>query len=202
MGIQGNSLINSEKTTTFTPETYSPSRNQRCIYFRKNYTLFFKYLSWVVIFGWCLLSLISLAKTSYVQERQICPYSEIWTYLVASLISDLSIVICVIKRIQTQEELLFPYLPIELMWTLGIKCFVFSIWGTLIFYSFSCTHKLDNTILFWVSLYHYLFNVVIGGTIGLLSLKVYVNQEELSDEQSQPREPGSPNGDRTFSVEV
>ena len=170
----------------------------------------FKYLIWILISCWYLLSLVSLFKTSYVQERQMCPYSDFWTYLVASLISDSTIIICVSKKIQEQEELVFPYLPIVYLWKLGLKYLGFSIWGTLIFYSFSCTNKLDNTILFWVSLYHYLLNIVLVGIIGLISLKVYANQEDplkITDEQieefaHQLRRNESPSEDRTFSFEV
>ena len=78
MGIQKNS---SEETTFSSEENYipQPARTLRCIHLRENYMQIFKYLIWILISCWYLLSLVSLFKTSYVQERQMCPYSDFWT---------------------------------------------------------------------------------------------------------------------------
>lgn len=212
MGIQKGSLDCSEETS-FTAEgsdIQQPRRLSRCNCPREKHTQIFKYLIWILISSWYLLSLISLFKTGYVQERHLCPYSELWTYLVVSLIIDSTIIISVSKKIQAQEELIFPYLPIVSLWKLGLKYLGFSIWGTLIFYSFSCTKNLDDTLLFWVSLYHYLINIILVGILGLITLKVMVFPDELSeitDEQieefaHQLRRSENSDGSRNYSLEV
>lgn len=209
-----NNKISLHEERTFTSEENvlrQPNRVSRCVFVRENYTQIPKYLFWILVSGWYVVSLVALFRTSYVQERQICPYSEFWTYLVSSLISDSIIIIGVSNKLQVQEELIFPYLPIVYLWKLGLKYLGFSIWGTLIFYSFSCVDKLDNTLLFWVSLYNYLLNIVLVGIIGLVSLKVYAfsDSSDISDEQieefaNQLKRSRSPNSDedRSYSFEV
>ena len=213
MNTQNNKISSSEETT-FTSDKNNlpqPNRLSRCVFLRENYTQIPKYLFWILVSCWYVVSLVALFKVTYIQERQICPYSEFWTYLVFSLISDSIIIIGVSNKLQVEEELIFPYLPIVYLWKLGLKYLGFSIWGTLIFYSFSCIDKLDNTLLFWVSLYHYLLNIVLVGIIGLVSLKVYAfsDPSEISDEQieelaHQLKRSRSPNSDedRTYSFEV
>lgn len=206
--------ISTSEETTFTSEEVNlpePNRVSRCVFLRENYTQIPKCLFWILVSCWYVVSLVALIKTSYVQERQICPYSEFWTYLLSSLIIDSIIIIGVLKKLQSQEELIFPYLPILYLWNLGLKYLSFSIWGTLIFYSFSCVDKLDITFLFWISLYHYLLNIILVGIIGLVTLKVYAitDPSEITDEQIQEfahqlkrsRSPDS-DEDRTISFEV
>lgn len=164
------------------------NRISRCSSCQVSYHQICRYLLLVILFSWYLLLLIGMVKTSYVQERKLCPYSEFWTFVGVSLIVDSLIIWFSYRDIWSQENHTFPYLPISQLSKIGIKCFCFSIWGTLIFYSFSCTDKLNRTPLFWVSLYQYLFNIVLGSLLGLLSLKRYVEKDtypETTEEEIQ-----------------
>ena len=139
----------------------------------------------LVLMAWNCLICVSLFRTSYVRERNLCPYSELWSYLLVSLITELLLLVFVYKDIILFKLDSFPYLPLYYLRRLALIDLGLSIWGSLLFFSFSCSDKLKNTFLFWIALYQYLFNVVSASLLGLISLKKYVDEgtEEITEEQ-------------------
>lgn len=145
-----------------------------------------KYIILLLIFSWYIISIISLVKTDYIQERNLCRFSDSWTYLLVSLLIDLGFLVSIKKYIWNLNISISEEIPTCYLTRFTNKCLFIVVWGSLILYPFSCTEKLKNTMLFWVSLYNYMLNFIFGGLIGVILLRRFFEKkgsEEITNEQ-------------------
>ena len=173
----------SERTTS--SETIS-FKEKFLEFLKKNSLKILKYIILLLIFSWYIICVISLTKTDYVQERNLCRFSDSWTYLLISLLIDLGFLESIKKYIWNLNISISEEIPTCYLARFAIKCLLIFVWGSLILYPFSCTDKLKNTMLFWLSLYSYLLNFIFGGLTGVILLRRFFEKrgsEEITDEQ-------------------
>lgn len=179
------SLPSPSENTRSPSRTYSWNGNFLEI-LKKHSVKILKYLLILIIFSWYIISIISLIETSYVKERNLCSFSDLWLYLLISLIIDVGFLESIKRYIWDHNGLSFEEIPTCYLIRFEIKCSLIFIWGTLILYPFSCTDKLKNTMLFWTTLYNYLLNFIFGGLTGIVILRRFfgeVPSEEITNEQ-------------------
>ena len=176
--------ISSESRTT---SSETSSSNKHFLEFLKKDSLkILKYLLLLLIFSWYIICVISLTKTDYIQERNLCRFSDSWTYLLISLLIDLGFLESIKKYIWNLNISIPEEIPTCYLVRFAVKCLLIFVWGSLILYPFSCTDKLKNTMLFWLSLYNYLLNFIFGGLTGIILLRRFFEKrfsEEITDEQ-------------------
>ena len=176
--------ISSESRTT---SSETSSSNKHFLEFLKKDSLkILKYLLLLLIFSWYIICVISLTKTDYIQERNLCRFSDSWTYLLISLLIDLGFLESIKKYIWNLNISIPEEIPTCYLVRFAVKCLLIFVWGSLILYPFSCTDKLKNTMLFWLSLYNYLLNFIFGGLTGIILLRQFFEKrfsEEITDEQ-------------------
>lgn len=155
-------------------------------FLKKNSLKILKYLILLLIFSWYIICVISLTKTDYVQERKLCRFSDTWTYLLISLLIDLGFLESIKNHLWNLNVSTFEEIPTCYLVRCAFKCLLIFIWGSLILYPFSCTDKLKNTMLFWLSLYNYLLNLIFGGLLGIILLRRFAEKsdsEQITNEQ-------------------
>jgi len=176
--------ISSESRTTSSETSFL---NGHFLEFLKKDSLkILKYLLLLLIFSWYIICVISLTKTDYIQERNLCRFSDSWTYLLISLLIDLGFLESIKKYIWNLNISIPEEIPTCYLVRFAVKCLLIFVWGSLILYPFSCTDKLKNTMLFWLSLYNYLLNFIFGGLTGIILLRRFFEKrfsEEITDEQ-------------------
>ena len=146
---------------------------------------------WIIrisMLSWATSVIVALSTTSYLKERHKCLYSELWSYLLLSLIID-SLCYFYYEKVNSEvEEYILLNFNNKVLRVLSIKSFFLSTWGSFLFFSFSCISKLRNTWLFWVALYNYFLNIISIGILLLIYLKTYfdkLEQERIRREQIQ-----------------
>lgn len=120
-------------------------------------------------FSYYVLSIRTLTITSYQREREICPMSELWTYLIFSLISNIGL----IKVNHRDIYLDIYYLLLPNLIILIIKI-VFVIWLSLQITYSTCLSQLKDTYLYYMSLTQYGLDIAI--VLYLSSLSLYLKK--------------------------
>lgn len=131
-------------------------------------------LQLLLLFGWVsyyILAIISLSTTTYQQEREICPLSDLWLYLLLSLIGNVSLI-----TISTQRS--HPNIYSQLKTNIVIIIFktLFIIWWSLEIQYSGCLHKLEDTHLYYISMTQSGLDIVI--VTYLSGLSIYLSQNQ------------------------
>lgn len=129
-------------------------------------------LKLLILCGWIsyyVLSIISLRTTSYQKEREICPCSDLWVYLLLSIIGNITLI-----TINTQSS--HPNIYTELKTNIVIIIFktLFIIWWSLEIQYSKCLHKLKNTHLYNIAMTQYGLDIVI--VMYLSGLSIYLSK--------------------------
>ena len=150
---------------------YSLERNRKNeINYRINQS-FLKKMKYLLILTYYIASIIALSIDNYSEERNICKYSDLWIYLLFSLILNLIL----LKKVLKYNELNITIM--KKLCKMIIFKFVFIIWASLLFYSVPCIEDMKGTFLFTMSLIQYLIDIIIffGYFVGFLY--IYFNSE-------------------------
>ena len=162
---------------------YSLERNRKNeINYRINQS-FLKIMKYLLIITYYIASIIALFIDNYAKERNICKYSDLWIYLLFSLIFNLILLKKVLKYNDNLNITTMKKLCKMIIFKLG-----FIIWACLLFYSVPCIEDIKGTFLFTMSLIQYLIDIIIffGYFVGFLY--IYFNSENQGVDFQQVRE--------------
>ena len=151
----------------------------------------------MVVFGLLYYSFAikALIDTNYIEERDICKTSDLWSYMFVSLLTNF--IVIKLKTKINQNKLIIILLPN--IYIIVIKTW-YIIWASLLFYGISCIDKLSDTLLYKMSILQYIFDIISLGITSICSLYVvYLVKEDnketreaavlaLSDALRQSRE--------------
>lgn len=110
-------------------------------------------------------SIKALKETNYIEEREKCHLSDLWSYLFSSLFANFIFIKMATKI--NENKLLIILKP-----NIYIGCIKFSyiIWGSILFYGVPCLKELSGTLLFKMALLQYMFDIVSLAVTFLISL--------------------------------
>ena len=161
---------------------YSLERNRKNEINDKINQSFLKIMKYLLILTYYIASIIALFIDNYAKEKNICKYSDLWTYLLFSLILNL-ILIKVLKYYEKINVQVMKKIDNIIIFKL-----VFIIWASLLFYSVPCIEDMKGTFLFTMSLMQYLIDIIIffGYFVGFVY--IYFNSKNQDVDIQQVRE--------------
>ena len=161
---------------------YSLERNRKNEINDRINQSFLKIMKYLLILTYYIASIIALFIDNYAKEKNICKYSDLWTYLLFSLILNL-ILIKVLKYYEKINVQVMKKIDNIIIFKL-----VFIIWASLLFYSVPCIEDMKGTFLFTMSLMQYLIDIIIffGYFVGFMYN--YFNSKNQDVDIQQVRE--------------
>ena len=124
----------------------------------------------LLILGWLsyyVVGIISLTTTSYREEREICPMSDLWLYLSFSLIANTALI-----KVNNRNNHPNIYYLLQPNLTVIIIKILFIVWLSLEMKYSMCLSELRDTNLYYMSMTQYGLDILI--VIYLVGLTFYL----------------------------
>jgi len=115
----------------------------------------------VLYFVFIIYSIISLCKTSYYHQKQLCEYSDIWVFNIVSLIVAPSLSNNIIKSCYTKDKRF-----------LLKNCLIYVIiiiWGTHECFIVRCISKLYDTLLYDILQINIMYGILLMFASGIVT---------------------------------
>ena len=115
-------------------------------------TLGISFIIIICISLFIIFSIIGLTTTSNTNVNNLCYNSNLWYYLLVSLL--LFLLTLINYKINNKKENYFNNIILYLILSVGMI-----IWGTYELYYINCANKLKHTTLYKASVTHWLYNI-------------------------------------------